>query len=354
MMGDLVDIPAPRSGNALEAIVLNVGHGNCSFIHDGPDGIVVDIPNVEPLLDQMNRYDARVVEHLILSHADNDHIKGAAALMAHDEVTVKTLWANPDSTKLSDSFLDLLTAAADRQRRGLMGVHTNLNVGANGLLDCRRIGVRVLHPGIVWAGIGPTKGDHPLGPITSNGMSAVVRIELDGEPAVLLPGDLDARGFAEMQKAQVDMSAPVLVFPHHGGRSGASDNRLFAAELARAVTPRLVIFSHGRSHFVNPRKEIVDGIRDALGDQVHIACTQISKACQAAELSAVRPPNDSPFSGVAACAGSVWVTKTPEGVSWEPDVTRHSRIIDSLELPLCRSHLGTPSATDPAVVVGDR
>lgn len=353
-MGEVVDIPAPRCGGPLEAIILNVGHGNCSFIHDGPEGIVIDIPNIQPLLEQITRYDARVVEHLILSHADNDHIKGAAALMAHDSVTVKMLWANPDSTKLSDSFLDLLTAAADRQRRGLMGVRTNLNVGADGLLDCRRIGVRVLHPGIVWAGIGPTGSAHPRGPITSNGMSAVVRIELDGEPAVLLPGDLDARGFAEMQEAQVDMGAPVLVFPHHGGRSGASDNRAFAADLARAVMPELVVFSHGRSHFANPRKEIIDGIRDVLGDQVRIACTQISKSCQAAELSTVKPLNDSAFSGTSACAGSVWVTKTPDGISWEPGATRHTEIVDSLESPLCRSYLGAPSATDVATAVSDR
>ncbi|MEV0987129.1 MBL fold metallo-hydrolase [Streptomyces sp. NPDC049949] len=334
-------------------MVLNVGHGNCSFIHDGSTSVVVDVPNALPLLGAMASSDADVIEHLILSHADNDHIKGAAALMAHSEVVVKSLWVNPDSTKLSDAFLDLLTVAADRQSRGLLNVRTNLNVGADGLLDIRRIGVRILHPGIVWAGIGPTGKDHPSGPISSNGMSAVVRIELDGQPAVLLPGDLDSKGFSEMRKAQVDMKAPVLVFPHHGGRSGAPDNRAFAADLATAVKPRLVIFSHGRTHFMNPRKEIIDGIRDALGSDVQIACTQISRACHEKELPLISAQGDL-LSGQTACAGSVRVTRTDDGILWEPHASRHAQTIDVLESPLCRSHLRGGLSADSTVVSQSR
>ncbi|MEV7030643.1 hypothetical protein AB0N99_10500 [Streptomyces sp. NPDC093272] len=337
-MSGVVPLPKQRSADELAAAILNVGHGNCSFVYDGTSGVVVDVPAVEPLLQEMATVGAQIVEHLILSHADNDHIKGAAALMAHGEVTVKTLWANPDSTKLSDAFLDLLTVAADRQRQGLIDVRTNLNVGADGLLDVRRIGVRVLHPGILWAGVGPTGATHPLGAITSNGMSAVIRIELDGNPAVLLPGDLDAKGFVEMQRANVDMSAPVLVFPHHGGRSGASDNKSFAIELARAVRPSLVIFSHGRSHFVNPRKEIVEGLREALGDGVQIACTQVSRAChqETLPIASIRS-GPGPFSKFA-CAGSLTVTSTGEGIRWSPDAARHGQAVDGLESPMCRAH----------------
>ncbi|WP_368860005.1 ComEC/Rec2 family competence protein [Streptomyces capoamus] len=337
-MSGVVPLPKPRSADELAAAILNVGHGNCSLIYDGTSGVVVDVPAVEPLLQEMATVGAQVVEHLILSHADNDHIKGAAALMAHDEVTVKTLWANPDSTKFSEAFLDLLTVAADRQRKGLIGVRTNLNVGSDGLLDVRRIGVRVLHPGIVWAGVGPTGGAHPLGPITSNGMSAVVRIELDGKPAVLLPGDLDAKGFAEMQRANVDMSAPVLVFPHHGGRSGASDNKAFAIDLARAVRPRLVIFSHGRSHFVNPRKEIVEGLREALGDDVQIACTQVSRSCHPESLPITSLRSGPGVFARFACAGSLTITSSGEEIRWSPDATRHGQAVDALESPMCRVH----------------
>ncbi|MGW3814237.1 ComEC/Rec2 family competence protein [Streptomyces sp. NPDC005046] len=332
-----VELPNQRAAVELAAQILNVGHGNCSFIHDGPNGVVVDVPAVLPLLEAMDRVGATTVDHLILSHADNDHIKGAAALMAHDEVTVKALWANPDSTKLSDAFIDLLTVAADRHQRGLLDVCTNLNVGANGALNCGRIGVRILHPGILWGGVGPTKGKHPLGSITSNGMSAVVRIELDGSPAVLLPGDLDAKGFAEMRRAGVDMAAPVLVFPHHGGRSGAADNREFARELARAVRPELVVFSHGRSTFLNPRKEIIDGIRDALGSEVRIACTQVSRACHAASLPDASAREQGAYSKLA-CAGSLSITATSKGVSWSPGVNRHNVVVDSLESPMCRAH----------------
>ncbi|MEU6252244.1 hypothetical protein [Streptomyces sp. NPDC047043] len=301
----------------------------------------MDVPAVMPLLEEMNRVGANVVDHLILSHADNDHIKGAAALMAHDEVTVKALWANPDSTKLSEAFMDLLTVAADRHNRGLLSVRTNLNVGANGALDCGRIGVRILHPGILWAGVGPAKGKHPIGSITSNGMSAVIRIELDGSPAVLLPGDLDAKGFAEMQRVGVDMKAPVLVFPHHGGRSGAADNRKFARELVKAVQPELVIFSHGRLNFVNPRKEVVDGIRDALGDRVQIACTQVSRACHASVLPDSIDARRGSYAKLA-CAGSLSITATSAGISWSPGVRRHSATVDLLESPMCR----TPDSLD--------
>jgi beta-lactamase superfamily II metal-dependent hydrolase len=328
----------------LEITILDVGHGNCAVIRDRKNVLVVDVGSARTLIAELRRARIQRIEHLALSHADQDHIQGAAELIAHNEFSVGTLWINPDPTKRSETFLDLVTAAADRHNHGMLNVCTALNVGVGEQLNLGRIGVEVLHPTIRYALIGPITGDHPLGPVTSNSMSAVLRITLDGAPAALLPGDLDAKAFRSILDEKIDITAPVLVFPHHGGHAGGND-RSFARDLTAAVKPGLIVFSQGREHFHNPRPDIVAGIRDALG-YVPVACTQLSRNCQPGQTpEGTQHLLDRPAIGRvgrSCCAGTVVITRDSDGVTWGPGSTAHSQFIDLLTAPLCRSN--SPSA----------
>jgi hypothetical protein len=88
-------------------------------------------------------------------------------------IPVRGLWLDPNSCQRSKTHLDLLTVASDRHRSGELNVHRDLNVGAQRSLSFERVGIGVLHPDILSAGIGPVGSVHPHGPITAHGMSAV-------------------------------------------------------------------------------------------------------------------------------------------------------------------------------------
>src|SRR5262249_28930681 len=98
----------------LRVIVLDVGHGNCAIVQDGRELAVVDAPKTVVLPDCLRAQADPAVRHLILSHADEDHIGGAQALLAHENIEIQELWINPNSQQYSKTYLDLLTVARDR------------------------------------------------------------------------------------------------------------------------------------------------------------------------------------------------------------------------------------------------
>ncbi|MEV4674630.1 hypothetical protein AB0K34_23550 [Actinomadura sp. NPDC049382] len=327
----------------LEVIILDVGHGNSAVAYDGHARLVVDVAQEVTLFEELEQSRSSLIDHLVLSHSDADHIRGASAALSRREISVANLWVNPDGTKDSETFVDLMYLAQDLFESTGLAVHTNLNVGAKAALTSGRVEVEILHPGIAFALSGP--GRRKRGPqgISSNSMSAVLRIRLAGHPAVLLPGDLDLTGFESLVANGTDMSAPVLVFPHHGGRTGSGGDREFARMICEAVGPELVIFSHGRRKFNNPRPEIVEGIREARPD-VRIICTQVSRSCQAEEI----PLGNHHLLNRPAlgrrenlcCGGSVVVSLSGEGINWRPASAGHGTFVQGLSTPLCRVTFG--------------
>ncbi|MDQ1294099.1 MAG: competence protein ComEC [Actinomycetota bacterium] len=336
-------IPGPGESE-LRVILLDVGHGNCAVLQDGRSLAIVDVPRTQVVRQCLALQPNPNVRRLILSHADQDHIGGALTLLAHGEIPIRELWLNPNSCQRSKTYLDLLTVASDRHRSGELNVHTNLNVGAQESLSFERVGIEVLYPDILSAGIGPVGSVHPHGPITGNGMSAVLRVSLDGMPTVLLPGDMDGRALDRVLRSGLDISAPVLVFPHHGGSPKASNDQKFVAELCDAAQPELVVFSIGRRRFTNPSEKIVRQIRQNL-PEVHIACTQLSRHCHSIEspepFDHIRI--DLPAAGHqinSCCAESILIEKSTHGLTYYPGREKYNQFIHNLESPLCR----TPAA----------
>ena len=93
-----------------------------------------------------------------------------------------------------------------------------------------------------------------------------------------MPGDLDEIGLDDLTERGIDISAPILVFPHHGGRAGnATDMVNFTNRICTLVNPERIIFSIGHRDSY-PRLEVVEAIR-AFNPRVKIACTQLSKQC---------------------------------------------------------------------------
>ncbi|MFD5825511.1 ComEC/Rec2 family competence protein [Lentzea sp. NPDC060358] len=325
----------------LEVAILDVGHGNCAVIRDGARSVVVDIPRTPRVAAALVENGCDSVVHLLLSHADDDHIGGAARLISNDEVKVGTLWANPNAIQDSETYIDLLTVARDKFNRGEILFKSNLNVGANGDLDFDRVRIEIIHPDVFHAGIGPTRGRHRLGSISSNRMSAVLRVHLDGLPAALLPGDIDSKGFESIINRDVDISAPILVFPHHGGGANTRDERNFARALCEKVAPELVVFSLGRTRFKNPLPDIITGVREAVPG-AHIACTQLSTRChpgsdlsdEQEHLLASWPSSGK--NGRSCCAGTVVAEWQDGGLLYRPTRAAHLPFISAkVSSPQC-------------------
>lgn len=142
------------------------------------------------------------------------------------------------------------------------------------------IQIEILAPSSVLAMSGPGGMDLQNRRLTANSMSVVIRIVVDTKPEVLIMGDMDRTGFENLRDDYPQLHARVLVFPHHGGASGFNDDFDFARELCVRVDPELVVFSIGRSSRFNfPKPQIVQGVRAASSQPLHIACTQLSRRC---------------------------------------------------------------------------
>ena len=131
----------------------------------------------------------------------------------------------------------------------------------------------------------PTKGvggtDAAGRTISSNSISACIRVSHLGRCVAILPGDIDRVGVEDLLAKQVDLRAPVLVYPHHGGRPSSAAVRASLERLLRAVSPAVVVFSIGRGRHGTPAPETVMALRDIMPD-TRIVCTQLSEHCSAA------------------------------------------------------------------------
>lgn len=213
--------------------------------------------------------------------------------MASEDVEVKCVRLNTDSLQGSAIWDDLLYELDCVASEGTIEFQPLLTSNDNGMFDRGDVSIEILGPSPYLAARGPgQRYQGPSGPrLTTNSVSAVIRISKGGRPVALLPGDLDDIGLDDLMRHGVDVSAPVLVFPHHGGLSGRRvDTTAFATQLCATVKPSTVLLSIGRSgKYRRPRPEIVSTIR-SYSSEIRIACTELSKQC-ANSLPRVNPPH---------------------------------------------------------------
>lgn len=325
--------------STIELAVLDVGHGNTAIIRDGDEIVMVDCSLSSAVVGELTRTGTQNVKQLVISHSDSDHMRGAARLLALG-VNFDVIFANPDSAKDTEAWEDFRLRVNEEVRAGrskLTGVH----VGNPYEISTRRTMFEVIHPDPDLSLVGPTRSRRArAGLLTSNDCSAVLRLHVGGRPMALLAGDLTAAGFERIRSSGLEMRAPVLVFPHHGGKSGAADDQAFARQLCEAVQPQHVIFSHGRnSGYGTPRQEILDGVRQ-YSRTVRVACTQLSLGCHSQRLIPLqRHLTPRPSAGIGSnscCAGTIVFRLGGDGhLEVDPGHESHSRYVSSLAHALC-------------------
>ncbi|MFN7981142.1 MAG: hypothetical protein U0Q11_04740 [Vicinamibacterales bacterium] len=311
--------------------ILDVGHGNSAVVMAPGWVAIIDAGPGGALLSFLREQDITVVDEFLISHADEDHIGGLIALLASGEFFVKRVRLNSDAHKDSDIWNDLLIALDSAQRQGRIDFSPVLTVADNGLFDHQGVRLEILGPSTYLAGRGPGSTDRSGRPITTNSISAVIRVSVDGRRVVLFPGDIDQVGLDELlYNDGLDPHAEVLVFPHHGGRSGQTDVTVFSSSITQAVRPMVVVFSIGRGRHATPLPEVVAAIR-AQAPAPRIACTQLSDRCSAAvpkgDPGHLNPVFSRGRERSHCCAGTIVISDGAPGGALLPATTEHIAFI---------------------------
>ena len=308
-----------------EIIILDVGHGNCAVLCHNKSCLVIDAGPSTALLEHLLENEIEIVDEILISHADTDHLKGVDALLDQKDVAIGSVRLNSDAAKDSAQWDAMLYSLADRRRRDEIQFEVQLIEGLE--IPFSDGVVEVLAPGAYLAGKGPGSQDSNGRPITTNTVSAVVRART-ADRSVLFTGDIDDVGLHHLLDSQQNLHADILVFPHHGGNvnasASASRNRQFADKLISAVDPEIVVFSFSRTRFHNPRPEIIEAVTAGLSRKV--MCTQMSRRCLDQS-----PSDDRHLASVFAdgrrsghcCAGSIVVSDR----NLQPSVAAHTEFV---------------------------
>lgn len=239
----------PSGGPRLRLTLLDVGQGEAIFLRlPGERRMLVDAGGLPG-----GRWDvgARVVapfllhewvgrlDVLVLSHAQEDHIGGAPAILR--EFRVGEVWS-PDAPSQSTTFLWIQEYLRHRRIP-----HRIVSAGSPAL-RWGEATIQVLHPP---AGAGQGGRAGPDRPDRPNETSLVLRVGL-GNQAVLLAGDIGREGEAALLRHGEAIRAQVLKVPHHGSRSSSG------TAFIQAVRPELALVSAGfGNRFHHPDPEVV-------------------------------------------------------------------------------------------------
>ena len=321
--------------------LLDVGHGNCAVLCAEDDGVVViDVGRRNVLPEFLLQQGIRRIRTIYLSHADQDHVGALVGLLASKIVSIEKVVVNGDSSKDTEVWKDLVYTLDNAHSDGILEFKVGLVSGDGECL--RNIEVRVLDPSRSLTGIGVGGMDRSGREITSNSISAVIRASVSGQHVALLPADVDEVGLDDLLRREIDLNAPILVYPHHGGRPGSSGIRQFAEKLLGATSPEVVVFSIGRGRYNTPNPETVRVLREVLPN-ARIVCTQLSEHCS----KEVPPASPTHLSGLfalgraaRACCGGTIVVPLDQVENIEPRQDHHTGFIRSnAETPLCLGNL---------------
>lgn len=325
--------------------IVDVGHGNCAVVTDrNGEVVVIDAGLRNGLLEFLRNHGIVLIRTVYLSHADEDHIGGLINVLAAGTVRIGRVVLNGDASKGTKVWGDLLLALRCAERDGAIERwKVGLTKGERENLS--DVVVAVLAPSQYLAAKAVAGEDRQGRRISSNTMSAVIRVDAHGQPVALLAGDIDGVGLDDLlaDRETESLRAPILVYPHHGGRPGTREIEPFAEKLLRAISPALVVFSVGRQRKGYPRLETVSALRRFLPD-ARIVCTQLSKDCSEHLPTASTGHLSQAFAlgsaDGASCGGTVLVALDTGGAV-QPEANAHREFIRAcVETPMCLRCLG--------------
>ncbi|MEJ7590288.1 MAG: MBL fold metallo-hydrolase [Planctomycetaceae bacterium] len=321
--------------------ILDVGHGNCCVVSDNGETCVIDTGLGTALLEFLTERGVTKLGFVLLSHADQDHISGLLHLLASKEVTIDRVRLNTDAAKQTKLWKNLLYELEQQESQGKLNWEVQLTADSSEDFPVGNVELEVIAPGKVLAGLGAGNKTNEGKKITSNSVSAVILHVKSGKVIAAVPGDVDQVGLNDLKRRLLgkQLSAPILVYPHHGGLSGSGSSEKFASDICEMFSPEVVIFSIGRGLHSTPRPEIVAAVRKKVSN-VRIACTQLSEHCAATvptfDASHLLPVYSDGRTERRCCAGTMVIDVDASG-ELRPTDADHGAFIDRhAETAICR------------------
>lgn len=206
-------------------VLLDVGQGLSAVIHTASHTLVFDTGAKyaaesdlasSVVIPYLRGEGVTKIDHLVISHADNDHAGGTKTLLA--EMGASNLF-----TSVPSVFDDKLSTACEQ--------------GAKWQWD--GVEFEFLHPARVNL-------------FNGNDASCVLKVS-SSNGSVLLPGDIEKTSERSLLQYMSDkLKADVLIAPHHGSKTSSTRNFI------EAVKPSFVLFPVGyRNRFGFPKQEVV-------------------------------------------------------------------------------------------------
>lgn len=326
-----------------ELIILDVGHGNCALLRDTEGVVLIDCPPSSVLPEALNYLGIQEISHVLISHADQDHIAGIPQLLLSESIRVNNIHLNSDWIRGTEIWRDVCSALGDARRRSGVNIEVQLTTSTTGRHDVGQVNIQVLAPVPELAAAGVGGKDLAGRKLRANSMSAVISLVYNTRRVAILAGDLDQIGLDNLLKEDINLKADILVFPHHGGRSGSgTGNKAFAQQLCNLVQPKLVIFSIDRSLHNNPNDEIMEGVLSSV-PEAHIVCTQLSKKCSVTLPTEISSHlNGLPAKGIISkrcCGGTILIEIGKDANTYTPSLDTHRKFIVQYPNSICRRFL---------------
>jgi competence protein ComEC len=232
-------VPAPPAEGSAKLIVFDVGQGlsvavqtrNHTLLYDtGPDFSGESDSGNRILLPALRGMGIAQLDVLVLSHGDMDHIGGTESVLRGIPVT------------------NVISSLPDKHPKLQLAAHTEACMDGQ-TWEWDGVRFEMLHP---------AKAPVPVVLEHNNERSCVLRVST-GQNSVLLTGDIEKLSEARLLKLHAkELSATLLVVPHHGSKSSSS------AAFVDAVHPHYAMFTSGYlNRFGHPREEIVERYRAA-------------------------------------------------------------------------------------------
>lgn len=265
----------------LEIYFIDVGQGDSTFIItpkrktilvDGGKGneafqflvwkYRLDAPNAVPI----------TIDLLVLSHADEDHIKGLVSIIQHPLINVKKVIhngiaryrsgydtelgniANDEYLVTSHNLISELNRNELKKNMQLWydAIINEANVAYN-RVDSKSPAINIGDPAVKISVLGPVVANIPnqVNPVfkwfksvskTINAHSVILKIELN-DVVMLLPGDINTEGaeyLLEVSSNSSIFNSHVLKAPHHGSNH-------YLRDFLKEVKPQISVISSGET-----------------------------------------------------------------------------------------------------------
>lgn len=204
---------------SLVATFLNVGKADAIVLQSQGACVMVDTgtaASASSVVGELEGLGVGSIDALILTHFDQDHVGGAAALLRAFEVGEVYVTFQ---SKLSEEVEAYEAAMGER---GL--VAEELSRASTLDLTLGGMELRIIAPE------SDDYGDND----TSNDSSLVTKVSCDGA-SMLLTGDIERRRIKELLASDEDLSCNLLKMPHHGGHEKNTDDLIAACQPTYAV-----------------------------------------------------------------------------------------------------------------------